>query len=366
MKRFFYYTLFLLCYQSLVCGAQVGDSTLYQLLQLPNDTERVNQIYQQGFNLRNADIELAFQYATVCEQEAKKSDSKKHIAKSYNLLGVLFFKKSDYESAIIYQTKALKINQAIYYATGCGINQINLGNIYAELTYYNQAESYYLQALKTYNALNNKLQLTRCLINIGALKNNQKQFDAAKHQYQQALMYAQQLNDIELVSDCYNNIGVNCISEKQLDSAEIYLQEGLKLREQMDDDLEKINSYNNLAHLYIEIKEFDKAKNYLKLSETLCTQQDFAEGKVELYSNYSFWHEAQKQYEQAFRYKKMQIQLRDSIQLLDKENNQLMLLNNTIEDSTKSATNNSIWLYGMIAFLIVIIIFLGIKLKHKS
>ena len=65
MKRFFCYTLFLLCYQSLVCGAQVGDSTLYQLLQLPNDTERVNQIYQQGFNLRNADIELAFQYATV-------------------------------------------------------------------------------------------------------------------------------------------------------------------------------------------------------------------------------------------------------------------------------------------------------------
>lgn len=340
----------------------MSDSLLYQLQQIPNDTERVNQLYKTGFELRNSNIELAYRFATSCQQEALKANSTKHLAKSYNLLGVLFYKKGDYESAIAYQQKSLALNTSCNNQLGCAINQTNLGNIYSELKYDKQAESYYLQALQTYNQLNNKLQLARCLINIGALKNKQKQYAAANNQYKQALLYANELNNLELISDCYNNLGVNCISQLQLDSAELYLQEGLKLREQMDDDLELINSYNNLAHLYIVKKDFTKAKEYLLLSETLCNQQDYAEGKVELYGNWSFWNEAQKQYETAFHYKNKQITLRDSIQQLDKENNQLLFLDN---ETTAVENHSHKWFYAIIGLLIIIIVGLIFKLKKQ-
>ena len=83
---------------------------MYQLKNIPNDTERVNQIYKAGFEMRNSNPELAYQYAIVCEAEAVKSNSDKHLAKSYNLLGVLFFKKGNYQQAIKFQKKALSIN----------------------------------------------------------------------------------------------------------------------------------------------------------------------------------------------------------------------------------------------------------------
>lgn len=355
-------TFLLLLLININCFSQRSDSLVYQLQQIANDTERVNQLYQKGFDLRNSNIELAYQLALACEQEATKQTSKKHLAKSYNLLGVLHFKKSNYETAIAYQKKALALNQTCGNALGCAINQTNLGNIYSELNYNKQAETFYLQALQTYNQLNNTLQITRCLINIGALKNKQKQFDAANKQYKQGLQYATELNNMELMSDCYNNLGVNCISQHQLDSAEIFLQEGLKLREQIDDELEMINSYNNLAHLYIEKKNFAKAKEYLLLSETLCNKNDYLEGKVELYSNWSFWHEVQQQYEPAFKFKNKSIYLRDSIQQIDKENNQLLFLEN---ETTTAESDNDKWFYVVIGALLILIIVLFFKLKTK-
>ncbi len=354
--------LVLLLLMSTKCFSQASDSLVYQLQQIANDTERVNQLYQKGFDLRNSNIELAYQLAIACEQEAKKQTSKKHLAKSYNLLGVLHFKKSNYETAIAFQKKALALNQSCGNTLGCAINQTNLGNIYSELNYNKQAESFYLQALRTYNQLNNTLQITRCLINIGALKNKQKRFDAANKQYKKGLEYATALNNMELMSDCYNNLGVNCISQYQLDSAELFLQEGLKLREQIDDELEMINSYNNLAHLYIEKKNFIKAKAYLLLSETLCNNNNYIEGKVELYSNWSFWHEAQKQYEPALKFKNKHIYLRDSIQQIDKENNQLLFLDN---ETTTSENHSHKWFYVAISALSILIIFLFFKLKTK-
>ncbi len=356
--------LILLILTTINCVAQVTDSLLYQLKNIPNDTERVNQIYKSGFEIRNSNPEVAYQYALACEKEALKSNSNKHLAKSYNLLGVLFFKKGDYASAIKFQKQALGLNQAADYNLGMAINETNLGNIYTELNYFNQAEAYYLKALKVYNVLDNKLQITRCLMNIGSLKNDQKQYEAAKMQFKEALVYANEIGDLELISDCNSNIGTNFINLNNLDSALIYLEEGLKLREMIDNELEKANSYNNLAHLHILKKEFDKAKNYLDLSQTICNKYDYPEAKVELYGNLSFYYESQKQFESALIWQKKQVALNDSLQKINKENSQLQFLNEeqSLSTSTDGFTSNP-WLYGIIGFLSIIIIALIIKRK---
>ncbi len=350
---------------SLNCFGQINDSLIYQLKNIPNDTERVNQIYKAGFEMRNNNPALAYQYALVCEAEALKTNSNRHLGKAYNLLGVLFFKKGNYEQAITFQKKALNFNKSANYNLGIAINQTNLGNIYTELNYFNQAESFYLNALQTYNALGNKLQITRCLMNIGSLKQDQKQYDAAKMQYREALVYANEIQDVELISDCISNIGSAFSDLNNLDSAQLYLEEGLKLREIIDNELEKANSYNNLAHVHILKNEFGKAKNYLNLTEGICSKYDYPEAKVVLYGTLSFYYEAQKQYEQALMWTKKQISLKDSLLIIDKENNQLQFLDEQ-QDSSKiaqSASSNK-WMYIIIALLSAIII--GLMLKRKK
>lgn len=73
--------------------SQLNDSLLYQIKTIENDTERVNQLYKTGFDIRNTDPELSYKIATLCEKEALKSKSIVHLAKSNNLLALLFYKK---------------------------------------------------------------------------------------------------------------------------------------------------------------------------------------------------------------------------------------------------------------------------------
>jgi len=110
-----------------------NDSLLFQLKQIPNDTERVNQIYKAGFNLRNTNPALAYLYAVACEEEAKRARSAKHLAKSYNLIGILCYKKGDYTKALHLQKSALALNESIKYNYGAAINETNLGNIYSDI-----------------------------------------------------------------------------------------------------------------------------------------------------------------------------------------------------------------------------------------
>lgn len=343
--------------------SQSNDSLLYQLQQIPNDTERVNQIYNSGFELRNSNPELSYSYAIACEKEALKSKSSKHLAKSYNLLGVLFYKKGDYQQALQYQNKALSINTKINYNLGIAINQTNLGNIYTELNYLNQAEGCYLQALKTYNLLQNKLQITRCLINIGTLKSTKKQFDLAIKHYREALVYANEIGDLELISDCNNNIGDNLINLNQLDSASIYLEEGLKLRDLIDNEYEKANSYNNLARLYLKKEKLIDALNCIKLAESNATLSENTEALVETYAMYALYYEKNNQFKEALGFTKKQVALKDSLINLEKENKSFFTLKE--ENSSNNENNHSIiiWLYVIIGILSSIIIFIFLKKK---
>src|SRR4051812_5797205 len=103
------------------CFSQVNDSLLYQLNQIPNDTERVNQIYQAGFGIRNSDPDMSYQYAVACKTEALKTKSPLHLAKSYNLLGILCYKKGDYKNALQFQKLALGLNSSVNHVYGIAI-----------------------------------------------------------------------------------------------------------------------------------------------------------------------------------------------------------------------------------------------------
>ena len=62
MLRYIFYS-FLLCFNVLM--GQSPDSLLYQLQQLENDTERVNQLCTKAFELRTIDLDVALQFASL-------------------------------------------------------------------------------------------------------------------------------------------------------------------------------------------------------------------------------------------------------------------------------------------------------------
>lgn len=355
--------LFIICiFLSFNCLSQENDSLLFQIISNENDTERVNLLYKAGFDLRNEDPELSYKYAKICEQEALKCNSIIHLAKSYNLLGVIFYKKGDYTKALQFQKKSLQLNKSINHEFGIAINYANLGNIYSDLNYPKLAEVSYLQSLQSSNKTGNTLQITRCLINIGTLKYNQKQLQAAIKQFEEALKYANIITNHELIASCYNNIGTIMTEQNQTDSALMYLEEGLKIRQLIDDKLELADSYNNIALVYILQKDFNKALNFIELANKICEEYNYPEALTELYHTRSVFYETQQNFEMANMWLKKHYYLKDSLQEIENENtNSQFFEGETVYKTeyfaTKTQKNN--WLLiSLIIMLIIIPLFL--------
>ena len=347
---------------SFTCFSQVNDSLLYQIKSIENDTERVNQLYKTGFEIRNTDPELSYKIATLCEQEAQKSKSTLHLAKSNNLLALLFYKKGDYTKALQFQKKSLQLSQSIQNQFWIAINQANLGNIYSDINYPKLAEYSYLQSLQASNETGNTLQITRCLINIGVLKHEQKEFNAAIKQFEEALKYANDIGNQELIADCYNNIGTMLREQNKLDSALLYLEEGLKIRQLIDNEFELADSYNNIAMVYILQKNFNQASNYILLANDICSRYDYPEALVELYQTQSEFYEAQQNFEQANMFLKKHYALKDSLQQIEQENKDLIFLDEEAFSETQNhsakPTSSNWLLFPLIILLIGIPLFL--------
>lgn len=345
---------------SFTCFSQVNDSLLYQTQQIENDTERVNQLYKIGFDIRNNDPEMSYEFAKICEQEALKSNSQKHLAKAYNLLGVLYYKKGNFTKALNYQKQALALNKSIKNETGIAINHTNLGNIYSDINYLQLAEQSYLEALQAYNKTGNTLHIVRSLINLGVLKYNQKQYNAAIKQFEEAMTYANNIGENELIASCYNNIGTILREQNKLDSALLYLEESLKIRQLIDNEFELADNYNNIALVYIMQKNFNQAANYISLADEISAKYDYTEAILELYHTRSLFFEAQQNFEQANIWLKKHYALKDSIQTLEKNAFELDFTDNKEVVKPEDTSNHQ--LHNLWLLISCIIMLVGVPL----
>src|ERR1700741_4966409 len=82
-----------------------SDSILQSYNSFPDDTGKVNLLYETGYGLRTINPKLAFEYAEVCLRTAEKLGSKKHLAKAYRFVGVLNYRTGRLSDALIYHKK---------------------------------------------------------------------------------------------------------------------------------------------------------------------------------------------------------------------------------------------------------------------
>ena len=361
--------LILLIFSSIIAKSQDIDTLLPHILALDNDTEKVNQLYKKGFSIRNSDPQLSFRFAKYCEQSALKTNSKKHLAKSYNLLGVLFYKKGDFKKAISYHKKALQLRTECNDVLGIAFSHTNLGNIYTDIKLFPQAEESYLQAMEAYNILSKKEQTANTLMNLGILKFSQKQYDAAIENYLMALKIASQINDYEIKVNCMQNIaqayGVKGDFERDLG----YNEDVLKLRALMENERDIASSYLNLAVLYMYEPSVDlpKAKHYIDTANYIGNKfEDFDIKKI-CYKSYALYYNEVKDFEKAFKYFQKFDHLKDSLLLFQNVNSTIYDFDEwqetLISQGEQKALNNSSLLF-VIFILAIFIPFILFRFKR--
>lgn len=312
-----YFLLFIISFN--LIRAQNFDSLLFVSLKIDQDTERVNLFYKQGFAARLSAPQFAYNCAKQAEYFGLHSKSSMHLAKAYNLLGVLYYRKGDLKSAIDFHQKALELRESINDEPGIAISETNLGNIYSDLRKNEIAEKSYLHALQLNNKIGNEKQCGNCFINLGVLKLSENNLEEGEKYFYSALKIAKVLMDYELEALCLNNLAVINIERKDYESAVGNSLDALKAKDLMGNEIEKTDSYINLAKAYFYLNDATNSNYYLNKADSFCSAYNYTEARSALLQLRSKIFEITQKYELSLINYKAYVHLKDSINEANKE-----------------------------------------------
>ncbi len=351
------------------CGSQVlaqdEDTLLTTVLRIENDTQRVNQLYTKGFDLKDKNPQLAYAFAKYCESAAQKSKSKRHIAKSKNLLGILFYNHGHYKRAVVYFEEYLSNSISSRDTLGFALGYMNLGNAYKELGDYDKVEYFYLKAINYFNSLGNKEELANALINLAVLKHLQHQLDAALQNYQKAFEIGKELNDYTIKANCLNNIAQVFLDKGNYDKALAYNYDALELRELMELDVDISDSYMSIAEIALKQKNTILAEENLNVALEICNRIGYVQGKINYYKLFSELQEQKNNYQLAVENLKLYQQLNDSV-LLTEGGEIKFNFNEAMEPAYNhpESKNKNTWLLSLLSLFLIIIPFVLFRYKR--
>lgn len=325
MRRLFI-TLFIL--NLLNISSQNFDSLKVEAYKLKSDTDRVNFFYKEGFANRSINAQYSYNCAKQAEAFAQITNLPYYIAKSNNLLGILYYRKGDLNTALSYHKKALALRTTINDKKGIALSQTNLGNIFSELALYKLAENAYLKALEINNELNSPNQIDNCLLNLGVLSADLKMINVAENYFNRALNNSTKRNDYEIQASCLNNLAVINTAKQDFDAAIAKCYNSIKVKNLMDNEMEMADSYLNIAVAYIKKKEAKLALENLLIADSIILKFNYLAAKTEALKIYSEYYELEKNFESSLVYLKKSTFLKDS---LEKANREIRLENTFVE-----------------------------------
>jgi tetratricopeptide (TPR) repeat protein len=359
-----YRWVFLFLTFSLNSFSEGNDTLLPRILSLTNDTVKFNRLYETGFALRNKDPFKAYQYASYAEKVAAATGLQKLIAKSYNLLGILFYKKGNFKNALSYHNRALKIRQATKDIAGMAQSFLNAANIYSDLKIFKKAEETYLAALDAYTQVGNLKQQLNCLTNLGTLNHEFKNYEAAFQNYSMAYSLAEE-NDYETKAMCLTNMSVYYMNHKELEKALAANEDAIQLRVLSENTREIADNILNIGLIHTDLKNYAEAKGYIDSAYHLAAQYAYFSLQHTACRTYSHYYDETKNYELAYFWMKRYHAIKDSL-FLQELQSQVYDLEEEQEEVAEDVPSKmkSYWLILLLAGMVVAVPYILIQYKR--
>jgi tetratricopeptide (TPR) repeat protein len=362
VKRIFF--IFFILNLLNVCGQDL-DSLKTVAIKLPNDTDRVNLFYNEGFSHRTSNAQYSYDCAKAAENFAQKASLPFYSAKASNLLGILYYRKGDLIAALSHHKKALKLRAIINDKKGIAQSQTNLGNIYSELGRYKLAETAYLSALEINNELNIAKQIDNCLLNLGVLSAELKMINVAESYFNRALKNSEKRFDYEMQASCLNNLAVINTIRQNYDAAIANSLNSIKVKNLMDNEMEMADSYLNIAVAYIKKKEALLALENLRIADSIILKFNYLAAKIQSLKAYSEYYELEHNYEKALEQLQLCTILKDSLAKANKKIDENNFMETSAEELNQVKTSGG---FSVIYFnlLMIVLVLCGVFIfKHK-
>lgn len=230
-----------------------------------------------------------------------------------NNTGVVYRRVADYEQALTFHLKALKIAESINDKVTISAAVNSIGNIYLSMEEWSKALNYFSKGLELETARKNKLGIAINLNNIGGVYKNLGNYENALHHYQQSLVLNTQMNNSKGIAICLNDIGNIHNKTNRPDEALVYYLRALEINNQLGDKAYIAESYIHIGEVSSQLKNYKKSLSFLEKGLHLA-QKAGAKKQIQLcYEALSQLYSRMGKYEQALNHYKLAISYKDSL-----------------------------------------------------
>ncbi len=222
--------------------------------------------WKQGF------FEKTIKYASIAlslSDELEISCNKEEVykAKSYNMIGLAYWRLNNLANAISNYHKALGLSEKLGEKKGVAVITGNIGVIYSSIRDYARAFEFYSRALSAHIELNNMEAVAETYCNLGIAKKELKEYDEALSHFLKAKELFGNLSNKSQVFRMNTNIGDICLQRNKFNDADSLFQDSLSIYEELG-LYSDIGFVKNLLGSLYSRKEFagydpEIAKKYL-------------------------------------------------------------------------------------------------------
>ncbi|NEP02757.1 MAG: tetratricopeptide repeat protein [Symploca sp. SIO2E9] len=188
------------------------------------------------------------------------------IANSLNNLGIAYNFLRQYQQALDYLQQSLQIFQQIPNHSGIAKSLMNLGIAYNCLGKYQQALDYLQQSLQIFQQIVNRSGIAHSLMHLGIVYKSLGKYQQALDYLQQSLQIFQQIGNRSGISDSLNNLGIAYKSLGKYQQALDYYQQSLQIKKEIGNRFGIANSLMNLGNAYYALGKYQQALDYYQQS----------------------------------------------------------------------------------------------------
>ncbi len=287
---------------SFFCSGQEADSLLEVYKGYPDDSMKVDLLYQKGFSFRNKDLPSAIKFAKACYASALKSNNKLYIAKALNLTGVLRSETGMHEEALSDLKKALELRIQSRDTQSQAILLNNIGNVYALMSDNKQALLCYEQALQTAKGIQDDRWINGSLFSMAEMQTNLKMYAQAEGNLYTLIGWAQDRNDYEILGMCYMNMSLCKLAKGDTAAAEAYQMQAVDIADMTEDDILRADALCALGNSYLSQKRYKESLKHLQEACSIATRNKYAEGLLATWKGLSEYHNQTGSHKEAFGY----------------------------------------------------------------
>jgi tetratricopeptide (TPR) repeat protein len=259
------------------------------------------------------DFNRALEYFLKSLKLAEEIEYRIYQATCLGNIGLVYSDLGNYPKALEYHFKAQKIDEALNNKRGQSANLGNIGIVYSAQGDYLKALDYFLKANKFDEELGDLEAQAANLGNIGNVYASQKNYSKALFYYFKAQEIDESIQNKRGAAQNLGLIGITYAELKEYDKALQYLFKSLKLNKEIGNKFDEAINLENIGNLYISQKKYTEAEEFINQSYDIAMEIDALDRVKAAHQKFASLYESNGNLKKAFHHFRLYIQYRDSI-----------------------------------------------------